>query len=152
MCVPPVGTHSARRLLPAWCQQTAALDCAASARHTTRPCACAQVAQSAEQGTENPRVGGSIPPLGTNKPAKLLKVHEAADLSSIADRASRYPVSGTTGRRLRAEARNFSNAQDPGEAGIQSPLGPAKRSCKASYDEGTGGGAATSNRSPLDPS
>src|SRR5207237_1600133 len=71
---------------------------------------------------------------------------------SIADRASRYPVSGTTGRRLRAEARNFSNAQDPGEAGIQSPLGPAKRSCKASYDEGTGGGAATSNRSPLDPS
>src|SRR5438445_1397405 len=65
MCVPPVGTHSARGLLTAWCQQTAALDCAASARHTTRPCACAQVAQSAEQGTENPRVGGSIPPLGT---------------------------------------------------------------------------------------
>src|SRR5438128_1657612 len=64
MCVPPVGTHSARGLLTAWCQQTAALDCAASARHTTRPCACAQVAQSAEQGTENPRVGGSIPPLG----------------------------------------------------------------------------------------
>ena len=26
---------------------------------------CAQVAQSVEQGTENPRVGGSIPPLGT---------------------------------------------------------------------------------------
>ena len=25
----------------------------------------AQVAQSVEQGTENPRVGGSIPPLGT---------------------------------------------------------------------------------------
>ena len=24
-----------------------------------------QVAQSVEQGTENPRVGGSIPPLGT---------------------------------------------------------------------------------------
>src|SRR2546430_9677811 len=66
MCVPPVGTHSARGLLTAWCQQTAALDCAASARHTTRPCACAQVAQSAEQGTENPRVGGSIPPLGTS--------------------------------------------------------------------------------------
>jgi len=32
-----------------------------------------------------------------------LKVHEAADLFSIADRASRYPVSGTTSRRLRAE-------------------------------------------------
>ena len=27
--------------------------------------AIAQVAQSVEQGTENPRVGGSIPPLGT---------------------------------------------------------------------------------------
>ena len=26
----------------------------------------AEVAQSVEQGTENPRVGGSIPPLGTN--------------------------------------------------------------------------------------
>ena len=26
----------------------------------------AQVAQLVEQGTENPRVGGSIPPLGTN--------------------------------------------------------------------------------------
>jgi hypothetical protein len=32
----------------------------------------AQVAQSVEQGTENPRVGGSIPPLGTiNKFNKL---------------------------------------------------------------------------------
>ncbi len=28
----------------------------------------AQVAQSVEQRTENPRVGGSIPPLGTNFP------------------------------------------------------------------------------------
>ena len=28
----------------------------------------AQVAQSVEQRTENPRVGGSIPPLGTNSP------------------------------------------------------------------------------------
>ena len=27
--------------------------------------ACAEVAQSVEQGTENPRVGGSIPSLGT---------------------------------------------------------------------------------------
>src|SRR5437660_4435203 len=67
MCVPPVGTHSASGLLTALCQQTAALDCAGSARHTTRPSGCAQVAQLAEQGTENPRVGGSIPPLGTNR-------------------------------------------------------------------------------------
>ena len=30
----------------------------------------AQVAQSVEQRTENPRVGGSIPPLGTTLPPK----------------------------------------------------------------------------------
>ena len=29
---------------------------------------CAQVAQLVEQRTENPRVGGSIPPLGTTFP------------------------------------------------------------------------------------
>ena len=35
---------------------------------------CAQVAQLVEQRTENPRVGGSIPPLGTiflQEPKKL---------------------------------------------------------------------------------
>ena len=31
----------------------------------------AQIAQSVEQGTENPRVGGSIPSLGTNKINRL---------------------------------------------------------------------------------
>ena len=31
------------------------------------PAIIAQIAQSVEQGTENPRVGGSIPPLGTTK-------------------------------------------------------------------------------------
>ena len=31
----------------------------------------AQIAQSVEQGTENPRVGGSIPPLSTTKLNKL---------------------------------------------------------------------------------
>ena len=31
-----------------------------------QPCCDASVAQSVEQGTENPRVGGSIPPGGTN--------------------------------------------------------------------------------------
>ena len=44
------------------------LDCASVARHTDAPREpLAQVAQSVEQGTENPRVGGSIPPLGTNR-------------------------------------------------------------------------------------
>ena len=28
-------------------------------------CKCAEIAQLVEQGTENPRVDGSIPPLGT---------------------------------------------------------------------------------------
>src|SRR4051812_38767104 len=42
----------------------------------TRPAACAQVAQSVEQGTENPRVGGSIPPLGTN--TKEMRVRRLA--------------------------------------------------------------------------
>jgi hypothetical protein len=32
---------------------------------------CAEVAQSVEQRTENPRVGGSIPSLGTPKNNKL---------------------------------------------------------------------------------
>src|SRR6267143_6534529 len=41
------------------------LDRAGGLRHTDRP-RQAQVAQLVEQGTENPRVGGSIPPLGTN--------------------------------------------------------------------------------------
>ena len=33
----------------------------------------AQIAQSVEQGTENPRVGGSIPPLGTMRAIKYLR-------------------------------------------------------------------------------
>ncbi len=33
--------------------------------HCLRQSKFAQIAQSVEQGTENPRVGGSIPPLGT---------------------------------------------------------------------------------------
>ena len=32
---------------------------------------CAQVAQLVEQRTENPRVGGSIPPLGTTFPTSI---------------------------------------------------------------------------------
>ena len=35
--------------------------------HSGRQIICAFVAQLVEQGTENPRVGGSIPPGGTNK-------------------------------------------------------------------------------------
>jgi hypothetical protein len=40
----------------------------------------AQIAQSVEQGTENPRVGGSIPPLGTISGAALAQLARAADL------------------------------------------------------------------------
>ena len=39
--------------------------CVATDRPIKRPVFFAQIAQSVEQGTENPRVGGSIPPLGT---------------------------------------------------------------------------------------
>ena len=41
----------------------------------------AQVAQLVEQGTENPRVGGSIPPLGT-KYFKGLRDDKSASLFS----------------------------------------------------------------------
>src|SRR2546423_4515310 len=90
MCVPPVGTHSASGLLKALCQQTAALDCAGSARHTTRPSACAQVAQLAEQGTENPRVGGSIPPLGTSNTLQSHRKPWQRESPQYSDRASAY--------------------------------------------------------------
>src|SRR3954454_25121855 len=39
-----------------------------SPRPPRGPCPDAQVAQLVEQRTENPRVGGSIPPLGTTLP------------------------------------------------------------------------------------
>lgn len=43
-----------------------AVDRASDVWHNRARVGLAQVAQSVEQGTENPRVGGSIPPLGTN--------------------------------------------------------------------------------------
>src|SRR5882762_3587507 len=46
----------------------------------TRPRALAQVAQSVEQGTENPRVGGSIPPLGTNSKSLYYLLYSAPPL------------------------------------------------------------------------
>ncbi len=42
-----------------------------------------QVAQSVEQWTENPRVGGSIPPLATNSPRRY-----EGDLSSLRSQLS----------------------------------------------------------------
>ena len=38
-------------------------------------CERAQIAQSVEQGTENPCVGGSIPPLGTTSKKSALGAH-----------------------------------------------------------------------------
>ncbi len=44
--------------------------------HITRRTRRAQVAQLVEQRTENPRVGGSIPPLGTILPTALpIQIH-----------------------------------------------------------------------------
>src|SRR5712671_3911519 len=48
----------------------------------------AQVAQSVEQGTENPRVGGSIPPLGTNNVAKPRTSRGGENRFSVDDGAS----------------------------------------------------------------
>jgi hypothetical protein len=42
-----------------------------------------QVAQLVEQGTENPRVGGSIPSLATNKLNKLHNILTASLLSFV---------------------------------------------------------------------
>jgi hypothetical protein len=66
------------------------LDGSAGARHTTRPSACAQVAQSAEQGTENPRVGGSIPPLGTSNTLQSHRKPWQRESAQYSDRASAY--------------------------------------------------------------
>ena len=46
----------------------ALLDGAGCGRSNTRPPSGGQVAQLVEQRTENPRVGGSIPPLATINP------------------------------------------------------------------------------------
>ena len=40
---------------------------------------CAQVAQLVEQRTENPRVGGSIPPLGTTNYINTLSKQQKSD-------------------------------------------------------------------------
>ena len=54
----------------AWCFPT--LDSARGGRYTARRAyGTAQVAQLVEQWTENPRVGGSNPPLGTTFSRKL---------------------------------------------------------------------------------
>ena len=47
------------------CPPGGLLDGSGGARSNTRPTPGGQVAQLVEQRTENPRVGGSIPPLAT---------------------------------------------------------------------------------------
>ena len=49
------------------------LDAMAGGRSNTRPPSGGQVAQLVEQRTENPRVGGSIPPLATTFRTALLR-------------------------------------------------------------------------------
>ena len=43
----------------------------------------AQVAQLVEQRTENPRVGGSIPPLGTTNTQQIQQVKQKFDFSKF---------------------------------------------------------------------
>ena len=61
-------------------------------RHTDAP-RQAQVAQSVEQGTENPRVGGSIPPLGTNSLPASGWIFIGGNRFSIASPRDHSPVS-----------------------------------------------------------
>ena len=49
----------------------------------------AQVAQSVEQRTENPRVGGSIPPLGT-----IILVSHVTSLSQVSFRFQKWSENG----------------------------------------------------------
>ena len=53
------------------------------ASHTKRKFAFAEVAQLAEQGTENPRVGGSIPSLGTTTYKARLGAVEAMKVFKV---------------------------------------------------------------------
>jgi hypothetical protein len=64
-----------------------------------RPCRNAQVAQLVEQRTENPRVGGSIPPLGTIYLNKISDLRETKFRPLAAD--SLGTTAGTTGTRQR---------------------------------------------------
>ena len=54
----------------------------------------AQIAQSVEQGIENPRVGGSIPPLGTT--AGVVELVDTLDLGSSAARRESSSLSSRT--------------------------------------------------------
>ena len=57
-------------------------------------CNYAQVAQSVEQRTENPRVDGSIPPLGTNY-KKLSNTSKAQVAQSVEQRTENPRVDGS---------------------------------------------------------
>ncbi len=57
-------------------------------------CSYAQVAQSVEQRTENPRVDGSIPPLGTNY-KKLSNTSKAQVAQSVEQRTENPRVDGS---------------------------------------------------------
>ena len=56
-------------------------------------CSSAQVAQSVEQRTENPRVDGSIPPLGTT--AKISNTSIAQVAQSVEQRTENPRVDGS---------------------------------------------------------
>ena len=51
----------------------------------------AQIAQSVEQRTENPRVGGSIPPLGTKFKSFLINGDGYRGVVQLAERRSPKP-------------------------------------------------------------
>src|ERR1700682_2553682 len=79
----------------------------------TRPRAFAQVAQSVEQGTENPRVGGSIPPLGTNSAGLAVPVCPAClEIPSISVATDALAMqSGRTARACKSRRRLSSSGE-----------------------------------------
>src|SRR5207302_7669811 len=94
----------------------------------TRP-GRAQVAQLVEQGTENPRVGGSIPPLGTNQLLGTSTVFARTESLQYADRASAYrparPVfrsSDTSSLSDRTDGRNAVATAPSGMIALGLPL------------------------------
>ena len=68
--------------------------------------AVAQIAQSVEQGIENPRVGGSIPSLGTNYNSSLVQSVERRTVNPYVTGSS--PVGGAKFLTISVQVIHFS--------------------------------------------
>ena len=75
------------------------LDAAFAARCNTRPLYGGQVAQLVEQRTENPRVGGSIPPLATINSLNINNI-SSNSLPSACSKAASEGIAASSSRRM----------------------------------------------------